>query len=220
MLTISLAGFCINDIFDQEMDRINHPGRALASYPALSSSVLSLYVVLFLVTLCLILLQDSSSDRFIWAISFILLSNYSAFKRYSPSLKNAYMAATACVVFSILDGASEHPLPIIIRYGPLFVANFAREVLLDIPDRRGDKNTLVSRLRPKRSLYLALSLCCVSLCVTMYFSTTMLELTMVIVGFLSLFCYVVARLKVGLKGQALRPLAGIMATVPAILIIK
>ena len=80
MLSISLAGFCINDIFDQEQDRINHPDRALAKYPALTGSATTIYVCLFVASVILISMLDSPTERFAWAAFFILLSNYNFFK--------------------------------------------------------------------------------------------------------------------------------------------
>lgn len=219
MLTICLAGFCINDIFDQEMDRINHPDRTLANYPALSNSVLGLYVVLFLITLGLILVQETATVRFTWAVSFILLSNYSVFKRNFPLLKNAYIAVAVCVVGSILDEASEPALPIVVRYGPLFAANFAREMLLDIPDMRGDKDTLVLKLQPRRSLYLAMTLYFVALLLTVYFATTPTRYAIATAGFVCFLCYAIAKLKVGLHDHTLRPITAVLAAVPAVLVI-
>jgi geranylgeranylglycerol-phosphate geranylgeranyltransferase len=219
MLAISLAGFCINDIFDQEMDRINHPDRALASYPALSNLVMSLYVILFVISIGLIFLQERSIDRFTWAIAFILLSNYSVFKRDLPPLKNAYVAVTACVICSILDVGGDHSLPLVARYGPLFLAVFAREFALDIPDARGDKGTLVQTLHPTASLYLAMALYAAALSFALYFSIKPIQLTMSLIGIILFFGYLFARLRLGWQEEALRSVSGVFAGLPAILVI-
>lgn len=218
MLPISLASFCINDIFDQETDRINHPDRALASYPALSNTALTLYVILFLISIGSIYLQDRPTDRFVWAIDFILLSNYSVFKRIFPLLKNVYIASSACIVFSILDISNENSLHVVFRYGPLFISTLAREIALDIPDARGDKGTLALKLNTRRSLLLTIALYLVALCTAFYLSITSVHLFASIAGFILFFCYALARLMLGWQENTLRPVSAGVATVPAVLI--
>lgn len=220
MLSISLAGFCINDIFDQELDRINHPDRTLAKYPALTSSATTIYVCLFVTSVLLISIQDSHTERFIWAIFFILLSNYNFFKRSFPIAKNAYVAIAACLPVSVLDLAHDERILSTLLYGPIFVAVFARELACDIPDIEGDTGTLAKKLSRKYSFQFVVFLYLMALALTFLLSTTNLATAASLVGLGALGLYLLARMVLGWPEKSLLVFSGTIAISPAFLIVS
>lgn len=219
MLSICLAGFCINDIYDQEMDRINHPERVLAKFPALSKLTTTVYVALFIISIIFISLQQDSVTKFLWSIVFILLSNYNFFKRNLPILKNAYIAITACVVASIFGHGGDFQLTNISQYIPLFISVFARELSLDVLDSAGDKGTLALILGPKLSVAVATSLYIAEALLTVLLSSMYNQMIIAGFGLFAVALYILMRIIFGISEESLRPLSGLMVVVPAILII-
>jgi 4-hydroxybenzoate polyprenyltransferase len=219
MLSICLAGFCINDIYDQEMDRINHPERVLAKFPALSKITTTIYVVLFVVSISLISLQEGAVVKFLWSIILILLSNYNFFKRNIPILKNAYIAITACVVASIFGHGGDFQLPNISQYIPLFISVFARELSLDVLDSAGDKGTLALFLGSKLSVAFAMFLYIAEALLTILLSSTYSQTLIASFGLIAVALYILMRITFGISEESLRPVSGLIVVVPAILII-
>lgn len=219
ILLVSMAGFCINDIFDQEVDRINHPERPLAMFPALARSVTSLYVVLFVASVIVILLQEDLADRFLWAISFILISNYNFFRRAAPLFKNAYVSITACFPLAVLDLAHDGNIAAPTRYLPLVLVIFARELSCDIPDTVGDTDTLAKRMS-KRTATATAGCLYFAAAATSYFSAneklqviTAISIVGVLAG------YFVAKLVFRRQEKSLFLLSGAMAVLAAIPVI-
>lgn len=220
MLLVSLAGFCINDIFDQEQDRINHPERTLAQYPALSRSVTAAYVVLLIASVLAISAQKSPTDKFIWAVFFILLSNYNFFKRNVPGLKNAYVAIAAALPLSILDMARDETLSAWLLYFPFLLSVFARELACDIPDIRGDEGTLASRLGTGRSWGLAVASYALALASTFALASVRLHYLSAIMGSIAFSLYVLGTVRFKLTEKSLLVVTGPLVLAPAVLLLN
>ncbi len=220
MLMISLAGFCINDIFDQEQDRINHPERTLAQYPALSKSVTAAYVVLLIASVLAISVQTSPTDKFIWALFFILLSNYSFFKRNIPSLKNAYVASAAALPVAILDLTHDGSLSSSLLYCPFLLSVFARELACDIPDIRGDEATLANWLGTDTSWRLVIGIYSLALAWTFALASARLHHVSAFLGSVALFLYILGSVRFKLTEKSLLIVTGPLVLAPAILLLS
>lgn len=220
MLTVCLAGFCINDIFDQEQDRINHPERSLARFPALVGSVTTIYVCLFVTSVLLISLQDSPTERFAWSLFFILLSNYNFFKRTFPLIKNWFVAGAACLPVAILDFARDGQIADFLNYLPFFCIVFARELSCDIPDIEGDIGTLAKKLSKKYSVWLSNVIYIAAILLMFGLSSERLHIMALVSGAGSFTLYSVARTALGWPEKSLFIFSGSMAASAAVLIIS
>ena len=220
MLLIALAGFCINDIFDQEQDRINHPDRTLAKYPALSKHVTTTYVLLFAGSVFTIALQDSSTDKFLWALFFILLSNYNFFKRSFPACKNVYISLAAALPAALLDSAYDGAFSAPILYCPFILAVFARELACDIPDIEGDGKTLANSFGPERSWYIATSIYVLAIMLTAIQAESLIGVVSALVGAASLALYVCAKVVFGWSEKTLIVFSGPTVVAPVVLLIS
>lgn len=220
MLLISAAGFCINDIFDQEQDRINHPNRALSEYPALSRLVTSTYVVLFIGSVLMIAIQELALHKFLWALFFIALSNYSFVKRNFPSLKNVYIAFSSTIPLAIIDFASDGEFNSPLLYGPLALAVFARELACDIPDINGDDATIAVRLGERASARLVFVCYAVSLTILTILSSGERDLIVSSIAWALLVLYIFSKIKCQWSERRLIIFSAPLLICPAVLVLN
>ena len=155
MYPICMAGFSINDIYDQESDRINHPERALAQYPALTKSVTVIYSCLFVVSIVLIALQQDGRVQALWAVFFLLLSNYAFIKSSLSLIKNVYIAFAGCLVLLLIDYSVDRQISTVLEYIPFCMAIMAREFMGDVEDIDGDRNSIARKFGKKLAVTLA-----------------------------------------------------------------
>jgi len=220
MLSIALAGFCANDIFDREEDRINHPERVLVDNPNLIHAATTLYIALFVCSVFLISIQHTNLERFIWALFFIFLSNYHFFKQCIPKAKNAYIGLAACFPASILDLADGEGLSHLTHYVPLFLIVFARELACDVPDVDGDSETLAKMLHGKNALRLVILIYLFALIMMAFQSRGTAEFLALVIAVGCFGAYLVARFAMKLDEKPLFILSGGMAVCSAFLIIN
>lgn len=220
MFFIAMSGFCINDILDQEQDRINHPDRTLVKYPALSKSVVTTYVVLFIGSIITIALQQSPIDKFIWSIFFVVLSNYSFFKRTFPIIKNIYIAIAAIFPVSILDLAHDEDISSPYLYIPFVLSIFARELAHDISDIDGDGQTLASMLGPTRSWYFVVFIYTLVIISVYVLGKSNIDTISAFVGAIGLVLYVLTMRQFNFPEHSLIIISGSIVVVPAVLLIN
>lgn len=219
VLLIALSGFCINDIIDQESDRINHPERALAEFSSLTPAAMLLYVILFLLSLLCIQIQGDALIKFTWAIVLLLISNYSFLKRALPFAKDAYVGVAACFTLSVIDFSQDQRLSPLVMYAPLFISVFARELACDVADIRGDAATIASRLGQTRSAHLVHCLYFSALILALFLARSTEHVLAAIAGLFALTAYIYAKTE-GHKENSLYLLSGATMIAPAILVIN
>ena len=220
MLLIAAAGFCINDIFDQEQDRINHPERALSEYPALSQLVTTTYIVLFIGSVLLIAIQPLSLVKFLWSLLFIALSNYSFIKRNFPGLKNLYIALSSTIPLAIIDFSADGLFSSPWLFVPLALAVFARELACDVPDINGDDATIAVRLGEGASSRLVFACYAVSLLLLTILSNSERQLAIAGVGWGLLALYSVFKSKYRWSERRLILFSAPLVICPAVLVLN
>lgn len=213
---ICLAGFLINDIFDQEADRINHPNRALTKFPALTRRTTVVYIVAFISAIVLISIQHSGAVRASWAMMLLTLSNYAFVKRNVPTLKNAYMSAVACFGLSALDLTLNQSLSGPFPYAVLGLAMFARELALDIGDADGDDDSLAKSIGLNRTKWVVLFVYLVAFTLMLQAHENRSEMILALSALGGLFLYFVAAELFGLSEDQMRPLTGLLVALPVL----
>lgn len=137
--TICSIGFgnTINDIYDIDSDRINHPNRPL---PQGNISIRSAWIfsLLLLVSALASSFSVSSLHGFATVLPLLLLTIYAFFLKATPIAGNFLVAAL--VAYTILYGAlGAVGFPRLIFPASLaFLLNFSREIIKDLQDSKGD----------------------------------------------------------------------------------
>ncbi|OKH23018.1 ubiquinone biosynthesis protein UbiA [Hydrococcus rivularis NIES-593] len=139
LFCMTAAACAINDYWDLNKDRINHPNRPLPSGRLSIEQAWWAAVVLF--TCALIAAIPLGLYSFILvAVSIVLLWNYSHLLIYSGILGNVLVAAI--IAFLILLGSlvAGKPFAMIYPLGFLFCYALARELIWDVHDAKGDRD--------------------------------------------------------------------------------
>ncbi|MDI6730510.1 MAG: UbiA family prenyltransferase [Candidatus Altarchaeum sp.] len=154
----SSAGNVLNDYFDREIDKINHPERPLPSNRVKAGDALKFSVVLFLLSLLLAVFLNFFCI-IIAVIAFMFQVEYELkFKRHYLS-KNFTIAFLAGMLF-VFGGVAVKNFDVLFAISPsiifailAFLAIFGREIVKDIEDFKGDTNrlTLPKKIGIKKS---------------------------------------------------------------------
>ena len=136
-------GNILNDILDVKSDRISHPGRPLPKNEmALSSAVIFAF---FLCSFSIVNAFMVSTTHGIGAIApCALLSLYALFLKGTPLAGN--IVVSLLVAYTIIFGGLTAPLcgRLFIPALLAFLLNFAREIIKDMQDERGDRSAGVT----------------------------------------------------------------------------
>jgi geranylgeranylglycerol-phosphate geranylgeranyltransferase len=137
---VLMAGNVLNDYFDADVDRINHPKRPIPSGQISRASARVLAIVLFATAVVVSVFTFNLIQVIIAIIAILLLITY--------EWKAKALGLTGNIIISLLVG-------LIFVYGSLsirlsylvlilsvmaFLANLAREIVKDVEDVRGDVN--------------------------------------------------------------------------------
>jgi len=151
------GGNGLNDIFDRETDRINHPDRPLAS-GRLTLGAARIFVVLGFAIAALLALLINGPALAIVALNVLLMVSYEAWLKARGAVGNlviAYLVGSLFLFAGVsVFGSAFDPL---IRTGILaalaFLATLGREITKDIEDMRGDvdRRTLPQLIGAKRA---------------------------------------------------------------------
>jgi 4-hydroxybenzoate polyprenyltransferase len=218
LLPIYMAAFAINDIYDQESDRINHPERPLIAYPALSKTVAVVYCLLFLAAITLIIMQDTMQLTAIWAIHFLLLTNYTFVKKYIPLIKGIYVSLTITILLSVLDLYGDQTHHSLTKYLPFGLAFFAREIALDVDDVAGDQKSLATAIGSTGALRLALVLYLASFLLFWLLAESGTEQIIGLVSVFAFFAYWTTKMCLGTAEKRLVPISGFFIGLTAVLV--
>ena len=151
------GGNALNDIFDRETDRINHPDRPLAS-DRLTLGAARIFAVSAFAFAALLALFINGLALAIVALNVLLMVTYEAWLKARGVAGNVVIAYLVGSLFLFAGvsvfGSAFDPL---IRTGILaalaFLATLGREITKDIEDMRGDvdRHTLPQQIGAKRA---------------------------------------------------------------------
>lgn len=176
--TICSTGFgnTINDIYDIDSDRINHPNRPL---PQGIISVTSAWIFSLLLLICGLVssFSVSSLHGFATVLPLLLLTVYAFFLKATPIVGNLLVAIL--VAYAILYGAlGAVGFPrLIFPASMAFLLNFSREIIKDLQDSKGDQasGVITSAILSVRTLKTIIFFCSM-ICLSLLFITISMKL--------------------------------------------
>lgn len=137
LVCMTSAACAINDYWDLDKDRINHPDRPLPSGRLSLEQAWWAAVVLFG---CALIAAIPLGDPFILvAVSTVLLWNYSYLLTYSGILGNVIVAAIIASLIVLGSLVAGRPLAMLYPIWFLFCSALAKEIIWDIHDAKGDR---------------------------------------------------------------------------------
>jgi len=165
------AGNVINDIYDKEPDKINHPDRPLATgIVSVKNAWAEYFILTFLAVLLSVFINQTAFT--IVVLTSILLYLYSIRLKKIPLLGNitvAYLTGLAFVYGGVaVNNATDAFIPAIFA----FMINLIRELIKDIEDIEGDKKVGLTsfpiKFGTKAATILITSLTVVLIFITLY----------------------------------------------------
>jgi geranylgeranylglycerol-phosphate geranylgeranyltransferase len=134
------SGYIVNDIFDVESDKMNHPERPLASGTITYNSA---KIIWFISTLLSFIISSMVSMYAFLAVLavHVLLIFYSFRLKSIPVFGNIVIALLTSAAFLYGGYAAEYPERTFIPAIFAFLINFIRELVKDIQDVKGDLHT-------------------------------------------------------------------------------
>ncbi len=160
MLVVSFftaGGNSLNDYFDREVDRINHPERPIPSKDISPESVLKYSYALFIISIALSLLLPYFLPQIIVLVSVVIMVEYELKLKKKGLVGNASIAWLTGALF-VFAGAIYGSIEVPLVLGILaFLVTLGREIAKDIQDIKGDlkRNTFPMKVGVKRAKYFA-----------------------------------------------------------------
>jgi geranylgeranylglycerol-phosphate geranylgeranyltransferase len=138
LVCMTSAACAINDYWDLDKDRIDHPDRPLPS--GLLSLQQAWWAAVILFGCALIAAALLGLYPFILvAISTVLLWNYSHLLTYSGIVGNVIVAAIVAALIFLGSLVAERPLAMLYPTWFLFCYALAKEIIWDVHDAKGDR---------------------------------------------------------------------------------
>jgi len=134
------AGNIINDIIDRDSDQINHPSRPLPSGNLKVNHAVAEYVLLIFIANLLAYFINQLAFVIVLLTTFLLFL-YSNKLKQIPLLGNITVAYLTGMAFIFGGIAVDHPHTALIPAVFAFFINLIRELVKDIQDFEGDKNS-------------------------------------------------------------------------------
>ncbi|HIK53975.1 MAG TPA: geranylgeranylglycerol-phosphate geranylgeranyltransferase [Synechococcales cyanobacterium M55_K2018_004] len=138
LFCMTAAACTINDYWDIEQDRINHPDRPLPSGRLSLQQAWWIAVCLF-ATAVIAAIPLGIIPLILVAVNTILLWNYSHLLKVSGILGNLIVATTISLLIFLSSVVAGRPFVMLYPTGFLFCYALMREVLMDIHDAEGDR---------------------------------------------------------------------------------
>lgn len=135
---MTAAACAINDYWDVEKDRINHPERPLPSELLTLKQAWSAATLAFICALIAAIPLGQYSFGLV-GVSTILLWNYSHLLKVSGVLGNLIVAFIIALLILLGSMVAGRPWAMLYPMGFLFVYAFARELIWDVHDAEGDR---------------------------------------------------------------------------------
>lgn len=154
---INAAGNVLNDYLDIEIDKINRPNRILISHELSKNFVLMFYYTLNFLALTLTFFVNFNTFL-IASLTIIILVLYNFKFKSVPLLGNIVVAFLTGLVFIYGGYAVGNPGPSVIVALFAFLINLMREIIKDLEDVEGDKQsgilTFVNKFGTHYTFYL------------------------------------------------------------------
>ncbi len=157
-LLLSFATFTANDLIDAEQDRINHPKRFLVISPSARAASAAYYLAL-MGSYCVVSVDFfGRDDAWVFLVFLLIFINYSIIKISAPLFKNAYIsAANIGLLWYVTTTTTGIHVNLYVAISAL-IFTFSREILMDIPDIDGDRDSIAKRFGPRRAWVLVTAL--------------------------------------------------------------
>jgi geranylgeranylglycerol-phosphate geranylgeranyltransferase len=139
LFCMSAAACTINDYWDVDKDRIDHPDRPLPSGALLPQQAWWAAVILFGISL-VSAIPLGVYPTMIVIISIVLLWNYSHLLLYSGILGNFIVATIGSTLIFLGSLVASHPFAMLYPTGFLFFYALAKEIVWDVHDAEGDRS--------------------------------------------------------------------------------
>lgn len=180
VLLICMCCFVLNDVFDIEKDQINHPNRPLPSGSFSKSTAMGIYLLLLTGTLVSTYAFVVQEKYYLYMLCLIVFTNYNHVVEDFPLLKNLYVALASVLPVLILRPSVWEIT--IVDYVAIALCGFilGREILMDVLDVGGDKDSLAQRLGQKRSEKIGFGVQLCGIAVLIPFAHSTLKITVVI----------------------------------------
>ncbi len=158
LVCMTSAACAINDYWDVEKDRIDHPDRPLPSrqlsLPQAWWSAAILFAIAILATLPL-----GSASFLLVVISTVVLWNYSHLLLYNGIFGNLIVASIISGLILLGSLVADRPFALLYPIGFLFCYALAKEIIWDIHDAEGDRSqgivTIANRWGDANAFFLA-----------------------------------------------------------------
>ncbi len=154
---VLLGGNILNDYFDADIDKINHPNRPIPSGQVSRRSAKYLAIVLFAVGLVISIFTLNILQFLIAAVAIFLLVTYEWKTKASGLVGNVIISFLVGLIF-VYGSLSVRLTDVVVIFSVMaFLANLAREIVKDVEDVSGDVNrtTLPKRIGKGLSLIAA-----------------------------------------------------------------
>jgi 4-hydroxybenzoate polyprenyltransferase len=152
-VTTAAAGYVINDILDEAIDRINKPEKLFVGAHFLHKTAIHIYVILLLLGGAASVILSVLSAFYWFLVCYVaanvVLFAYSKWLKKRPFWGNFTVAIfTACVAWGVAmpliqppyTAAQTQVLAVFIPYcGFAFLSNLWREIIKDLEDEEGDR---------------------------------------------------------------------------------
>lgn len=138
LVCMNSAACAINDYWDLEKDRIDHPERPLPSRRLSPQQAWWAAVVLFVCAL-IAALPLGPCPFMLVAVSTVLLWNYSLLLPYSGILGNGIVAAIVAAIIFLASLVADRPYAMLYPTGFVFCYILAKEIIWDVHDAAGDR---------------------------------------------------------------------------------
>jgi len=151
---ILMAGNIINDYFDLEIDRINHPNRPLPSGEISKGTARNIAIIFFTIGIILSFLLYNVIQMVIVILAIALLISYEWKAKASGLIGNIIISFLVGLVFIFGSLSIRFSYIVVILALMAILANLAREIVKDVEDVKGDINrkTLPKKIGTKLSI--------------------------------------------------------------------
>lgn len=144
VLAIQAAGYCINDVFDREIDNYNHPEKQILTSEKVVEKALSFYKVLNVIGIGTGIWFSMQIE--IPSVSFVFIACALLLYYYSKKLKSGFLLGnitisilvTIPVILLTAITSSVIPMEIWLFSGFVFGLTLVREIVKDCQDIKGD----------------------------------------------------------------------------------
>jgi 4-hydroxybenzoate polyprenyltransferase len=145
VLLLSFMTFTVNDLIDAERDRVNHPKRFLVISPS-ARAVAVVYYLLLIACYCVVAVDFFAGENsWVFLLLLLIFINYSIVKISAPLIKNVYIAAANIGLSWSIIAKLDIEANFWVGLGALLFMT-SREILMDIPDIDGDRDSIAKRL--------------------------------------------------------------------------